>query len=152
MERRLHEKCSSGCKRQENMLPEGHTCASVALDKQSNLNCDSKLFHSCKDITWCVNFCSKLCNYLAHVRIINIFKYNRFIFIRNKTFYVPQTCVPLFPFSFLLFILMNWIPKKLCSPPKLSCHFHISFLYNFLACIYISNICYIWDHTKYWTH
>jgi hypothetical protein len=48
---RLHKKCSAGCKRQENWFPEIPTCAGVVLDKQSNLNCDSKLFSLHKDMT-----------------------------------------------------------------------------------------------------
>jgi hypothetical protein len=33
MDHRLHEKCSAGCKIQENGFPERPTCASIALDK-----------------------------------------------------------------------------------------------------------------------
>jgi hypothetical protein len=51
MDKRLHEKCSAGCKAQENRLPQKHICASIALVKQSNLSCDSKLFSLYKDIT-----------------------------------------------------------------------------------------------------
>jgi hypothetical protein len=51
MDHRPHEKCSAGCKGQEDGLTERPTDASVALDKQSNLNCGSKLFSLCKDIT-----------------------------------------------------------------------------------------------------
>jgi hypothetical protein len=49
MDHRLHEKCSAGCKRQENGVPERVSCVAVALDKRSNLNCDSKLFSLCKN-------------------------------------------------------------------------------------------------------
>jgi hypothetical protein len=48
---RLHEQCSAGCERQANGYPERPTCASIAFDKQSNLNCDSTLFYLCKDVT-----------------------------------------------------------------------------------------------------
>jgi hypothetical protein len=44
MGHRLHEKCSAGYKRQKNWVPEGLICASFALDRQSNMNPDSKLF------------------------------------------------------------------------------------------------------------
>jgi hypothetical protein len=47
----IDEKCSAGCERQESGFPERPTCASIALDRQSNLNYDSKLFSSYKDIT-----------------------------------------------------------------------------------------------------
>jgi hypothetical protein len=47
----LHEKCNAGCKKQENGVPESPTSASIELDKQSNLNRDSKLFSLYKDIT-----------------------------------------------------------------------------------------------------
>jgi hypothetical protein len=50
MDHRLHEKCSAGCKRQENGFPVRSTYASIALDKQSNLNCGAK-FSLYKDIT-----------------------------------------------------------------------------------------------------
>jgi hypothetical protein len=50
MDHRFHESCSAGCKRQENGFPKRHTCASIALDKQSNLNCDPKLLSLYKDI------------------------------------------------------------------------------------------------------
>jgi hypothetical protein len=51
MDHKPHEKCSAGSKRQENGFPERPTCASTALDKQSNLNCDSKLFSVYKNLT-----------------------------------------------------------------------------------------------------
>jgi hypothetical protein len=48
----LIEKCTSvGCKIQKNGFPERHICASIALDKQLNLNCDSKLVSLYKGIT-----------------------------------------------------------------------------------------------------
>jgi hypothetical protein len=46
----LNEKCSVGCKSQENEFLERSACSSTALDKQSNLNCDSKPFSLYKDI------------------------------------------------------------------------------------------------------
>jgi hypothetical protein len=51
MDHSLHEKCSAGCKSQENGFPERATCASIALDMQSDLNCDSKLFSLNKGLT-----------------------------------------------------------------------------------------------------
>jgi hypothetical protein len=45
----LHEMCTTGCKRQQNGFPERPTGAGIAFDKQSNLNCDSKLFSLYKD-------------------------------------------------------------------------------------------------------
>jgi hypothetical protein len=38
-------------KDKKNGFPERPTCASVALDKQSNLNCDTKMFFYMT--TWC---------------------------------------------------------------------------------------------------
>jgi hypothetical protein len=46
MGHRLHETCSAVCRTHENEFPERPTFESIALDKQSNLNCDSKLFSS----------------------------------------------------------------------------------------------------------
>jgi hypothetical protein len=44
VEHKLREKCSAGCKREGNVFPEVPTCAMIAKDKLSNLNCDSKWF------------------------------------------------------------------------------------------------------------
>jgi hypothetical protein len=44
MDHSLHEKCSADRKIQENGFPKIPTCASIALDKQSNLNYGSKFF------------------------------------------------------------------------------------------------------------
>jgi hypothetical protein len=44
MDHRLHEECSAGCKRQVNAFPEIPVCVSIALDKESNLNYNSKWF------------------------------------------------------------------------------------------------------------
>jgi hypothetical protein len=38
-------------KHKENGFPVGSTYVSIALDKQSNLNCDTKMFSLYKDIT-----------------------------------------------------------------------------------------------------
>jgi hypothetical protein len=71
MDHRIHEICSAGSKRQENIFPETYSYASSALKKQSNLNCNSKMLALYKCITD-LNFCRKLCDYFAHIQIINI--------------------------------------------------------------------------------
>jgi hypothetical protein len=50
MDHRLHETCSAGSKIQGSGFPKRPTCTSISLDKQSNLNCDSKLLCLYKDI------------------------------------------------------------------------------------------------------
>jgi hypothetical protein len=51
MDHRTHKKGSGGCKRQENGFLERYTRESIAIDKQSNLNRDSKLFSLYEDMT-----------------------------------------------------------------------------------------------------
>jgi hypothetical protein len=45
MGHRFNKKYNAGFKRQGTGFPVGPTCASTAVDKRSNLNCDYKLFH-----------------------------------------------------------------------------------------------------------
>jgi hypothetical protein len=72
MDHRLHEKCSAGCKRQENGFPVRSTYASIALDKQSNLNCGAKLFSLYNDNLMLTSV--ENCDYFAHIHAINIFQ------------------------------------------------------------------------------